>query len=294
MSLAYWLACTAYTLAKWTPRVVRHEAGSIVGAATYIGWHEKRLATQKNMAHVTGLPVDDPYVHHLALTSWSNYGRYASDLAYIPHVDVAQMVKKTLDLTQGVSSWLDYAEAALKPGRGSILVTAHFGNYDYAGFTVANRFPMSAVAEKLKADDMNTLLQTQRTEKGVGIIPMEGSARRIVRTLQKNEFVALAVDRPVSASEGVPVTFFGDKTYVPAGAAALALKTGASILPGFLWYGSHNRFYLRTFPPIFPEEVKGRNREDAIACLMQRMFDAVEVMVREWPTQWYMFRQFWP
>lgn len=294
MSLVYQLTRTGCALAKWTPRAVRYKVGNVVGTVSYVGWLKKRLVTQKNMAYVSGLPVSDPRVRHLALTSWYNYGRYASDFVYVPHVDIARLEREALDLTQGASSWIDYAEMALKPGRGAILATAHFGNYDYAGFVVARRFPISAVAEKLKEEDMNTLLQAQRTEKGVGIIPMEGSARRILRVLQQNQFVAIAVDRPVSAEEGVPVTFFGYKTYVPAGPAALALKMGAAILPGFLWYGSNNRFYLRTFSPIFPEEVKARSKEDAIAHLMQRVFDAVEEMVREWPTQWYMFRQFWP
>lgn len=294
MSLAYQLIRTGCTLAKWTPRGVRHGVGNIVGTVSYAGWREKRLVTQKNMAHVSGLPFNDPRVRRLALTSWYNYGRYVSDFVYAPHVDVAQLDREALDLTQGVRSWHDYAEAALQPGRGAMLVTAHFGNYDYAGFLVAHHFPMSAVVEKLQSEDMNTLLQTQRAQKKVGIIPVEGSARRILRALQQNQFVAIAVDRPVSAGEGVPVTFFGCTTYVPPGPATLSLKTGAAILPGFLWYGEHNRFSLRTFPPIFPEEARGKSKEDAIIFLMQRIYDTVEEVVRAWPTQWYMFRQFWP
>ncbi len=280
-------------MAKWTPRVVRHEVGSIAGALSYAGWREKRLVTQRNMAQVIGLPVDHPRVHHLALTSWYNYGRYAADFLYFPHVDGAQLDREAIDLSQGVSSWLDYAEAASKPGRGSILISAHFGNWDYAGAILTRHFPVSAVTETFSDERLNTLLQNQRIQQGVGIIPMEGSARRILRVLQQNQFVAIVADRPVSAEEGVPITFFGRKTYVPAGPAALALKTGASIMPGFVWYGSHHRFYLRAFPPIFPEEVKGKSKEEAVASLTQRMYVAVEEMVREWPAQWYMFRPFW-
>ena len=108
--------------------------------------------------------------------------------------------------------------------------------------------------------------------------------------------MAIAVDRPVSREEGVEINFFGHKTYVPGGPAALALKSGAAIIPGFMWYGQHNECFVRAFPPIFPHT--GVNTSAAktaeIARLTQCMFDAIEEIVRAWPTQWYMFRQFWP
>jgi lauroyl/myristoyl acyltransferase len=294
VSSVYWLARGGCALAKWTPRRARHGVGYAAGALSYAGWREKRLVTQQNMAQVTGLPVDHPRVHHLALASWYNYGRYAADFLYFPHVDSAQLERDTIDMTQGTSSWLDYVDAAFKPGCGTIMITAHFGNWDFAGAIFTRRFPLTAVAETFSDERFSTLLQNQRIEKGIGIIPMESSVRRIMRVLQQNQFVAIVADRPVSAKDGVPITFFGRKTYVPAGPAALALKTGASIMPGFVWYGPHNRCYLRTFPPIFPQEAKGKSKENAIACLTQRMYDAVEEVVREWPTQWYMFRPFWP
>lgn len=294
MSSVYWLARAGCALAKWTPRSMRHGTGSIAGALSYASWREKRLVTQHNMAQISGLPVDHPHVRRLALASWYNYGRYAADFLYFPQVDSEQLQREAVDLSQGVSSWVDFAVAAFKPGRGAILTSAHFGNWDFAGAIFTSRFPLSAVAETFSDARLNTLLQSQRIAKGIGILPMEGSARRILRVLQQNQFVAIVADRPVSADEGVPTTFFGRRTYVPAGPAALALKTGAALLPGFVWYGSRQRLYLRAFPPIFPEEAKGKSKDDAIAYLTQRTYDALEEVVREWPTQWYMFRPFWP
>ena len=55
---------------------------------SYLGWPSKRRVTQLNMAQVTGRPVDDPYVRHLALASWCNYGRYAADFLNFSHLDL--------------------------------------------------------------------------------------------------------------------------------------------------------------------------------------------------------------
>ncbi len=45
-------------------------------------------------------------------------------------------------------------------------------------------------------------------------------------------------------------------------------------------------------PPIFPQNT-GDKRADVIR-VTQRMFDAMEDVIRQYPDQWEMFRQFWP
>lgn len=294
MSSIYYLARGSNMLAGWIPRGARHALGSSIGAGSYLAWSSKRLVTQLNMAQVTGRPACDPYVRHLALTSWRNYGRYAADFMSFPHLDINFVEEHLRDLSEGGDGWQKQVESPLQAGRGVIIATAHFGNWDVAGALLAHHLPLSAVAETFSDEHLNRLVQDQRKEKGIGIIPMEGSARRILRALQQNQLVAIVVDRPVKEDQGTEVTFFGRKTYVPSGPGALALKSGAAIVPGYVWYGHHNEFYVRTFPPIFPRESKGGQRANEVARLTQQIYDALEEMVHEWPTQWYMFRQFWP
>lgn len=294
MSSIYLLARSVNTLARWTPQSAKHALGASIGAASYLGWPSKRQVTRLNMAQITGRPAHDPYVQRLAFASWRNYGRYAADFMSFPYLNIAHIERHMHDLSEGEEGWKGHIRATLQAGRGAIIATAHFGNWDIAGALAARYFPLSAVAETMNDEQLNQLLQDQRKEKGMGIIPMEGSARRIFRVLQQNQLVAIAVDRPVPEDQGTAVTFFGRKTYVPSGPAALALKSGAVIVPGYVWYGHRNQFYVRTFPSIFPQESKGEHRAHEIARLTQRIFDALEAMVREWPTQWYMFRQFWP
>jgi KDO2-lipid IV(A) lauroyltransferase len=294
VSSVYYLARAGNTMSRWTPQAARHALGSVAGVASYLGWRSKRVVTQLNMAQVSGRPAYDPYVKRLALASWRNYGRYASDFMHFPHMDMETIEQQARDITCDAGGWPEYVQQALAKGRGVILATAHFGSWDMAGALFARRFSLSAVAETFEDARLNSLLQNQRIEKGIGIIPMEGSARRILRVLQENKLVGIVVDRPVSKEEGVEVKFFGRSTYVPGGPAALAIKSGAAILPGYVWYGHHNAFYERAFPPIFPQTGKGTDKAAEIARLTQYMYDALEEMVRQWPTQWYMFRQFWP
>lgn len=294
MSSIYFLARSGNSLARWTPQSARHALGASIGAASYVGWPSKRFVTRLNMAQITGRPVHDPYVKHLAFASWRNYGRYASDFISFPHLNVETIDRNLRDLSEGEGGWQGCMQSAVQAGRGALLVTAHFGNWDMAGAILARHHPVSAVAETFSDSQLNQLLQDQRREKGIGIIPMESSLRPIFRILQQNQFAAIVVDRPVAENQGTEVTFFDRKTYVPSGPAALALKSGAAIVPGFVWYGHNDEFYVRAFSPIFPQQVKNSERAAEISRLTQRIYDILEVMIHEWPTQWYMFRQFWP
>ena len=291
MSAVYWLAREGSSLARWTPRPLRERLGYAIGTGTYLAWRSKRLVTRANMAQVTGRAVNDPRVNYLAYASWRNYGRYAADFLNFANIKGADIERDVWDVTEG-ATWQTYLEQALQPGRGVIFVSAHFGNWDMAGAIVARYVAFAAVAETFADPRLNTLIQNQRKDKGIDIIPLEGSPRRILRVLQQNQLVGIVFDRPVTPKEGTPVTFFGRTAYVPGGPAALALKSGAAILPGYVWYGQRNTMMVRAFPPIFPQPTKDRNGD--IARVTQQIYDTMEVMVRAWPTQWYMFRQFWP
>ena len=294
MSSIYFLARSGNTLTRWTPQSVRHAIGASIGVASYLGWPSKRYVTRLNIAQITGRPVHDPYVNRLALASWRNYGRYASDFISFPHLDVDTVERNLRDLSEHESGWQGCMQSALQEGRGALLVSAHFGNWDMAGVILARHHTVSAVAETFSDEQLNQLLQDQRREKGIGIIPLESSMRPILRILQQNQLAAIIFDRPMPANQGTEITFFGRKTYVPGGPAALALKSGAPIVPAFVWYGHHNEFYVKAFKPIYPQQVKNTERAAEISRLTQRIYDVLELMIREWPTQWYMFRQFWP
>ena len=294
MSSVYWLARSGIAVAGMTPRRVRHGLASTVTAASYLGWRSKRLVTQENMAKVLGLPVSDLRVKRAALSSWSNYGRTAASLICLPYVDMLDVDARTEDLTRGMT-WQECVGSAMAHGKGVVITTGHFGSWDLAGAIAARHVPLSAIADTFKDPQLNSLLQGHRLEKSVQIIPVLSAGRRVMEELDASRAVAIVIDRPVARERGVEVTFFGHKTYVPIGSAALSIRSGAPIVPGYVWYAPDNGYYIRVFPPIFPRAVSGsveRTRE--IQRLTQYTFACQEEVVRQCPTQWFMFRRFWP
>ncbi|HEY0755308.1 MAG TPA: lysophospholipid acyltransferase family protein [Ktedonobacteraceae bacterium] len=294
MSALYWLTRGVTALAGKIPRPVRYSLSSGLSSASYLGWREKRLVTQQNMAKVLGLPVSDQRVRRTAFASWSNYGRTASDLLYFPHMNMDDIDARCWDQTRD-STWQEVARQGLEASKGLVIASAHFGSWDIAGALFARYFPLSGVTETFADPQFNAMMQGHRIAKQVGIIPLENASRQVLRKLQANQAVAIVVDRPMSKEKGVEITFFGHKTYVPGGPAALALKSGAAIMPGFVWYGLQQRLYVRAFPLIYPRPCQGpAQRKLEIARLTQCIYNALEELVGEWPTQWFMFRSFWP
>lgn len=293
MSSIYWLAHSGIAMAGRTPPRVRHAVASTVTSASYLGWRSKRLATQENMAKVLGLPDNHIAVRRAALRSWSNYGRTAAQLICLPYLNIVDIDARTEDLTEGMS-WRDCLASAMSTGHGAIITTGHFGSWDLAGSMAAQHIPLSAVADTFADPRLDSLLQGHRRDNGVHIIPVTSAPRLAVQELCDGRAVAIVIDRPVTAKHGVEVTFFGHTAYVPAGAATMSIKSGAAVVPGYFWHAPNGGYRIRVFAPMFPRAVTTSvERKQEIRRLTQYMVDCQEEIVRQYPTQWFMFRRFW-
>jgi KDO2-lipid IV(A) lauroyltransferase len=279
-------------LAGYVPRRPRLWIGGALAELVYLLWASKRRVTIGNMAQVASLPASHPHTRWLARRSWRNYGRYVADFFYLPNATVASLVARFCDTTLP-PGWKARVDRGRAGGRGLLVPTAHIGNWDVAGIVIGTHVRPHVIAETFPDPRLNALVQRQRAALGMTVVPMERTPRRILRILQDGGVVATPVDRPLPPGEGVPVTFFGRRCFVPGGIAQLALKTGAAIVPGFVWYDEaySPTYYIYAAEPIIPQST-GDRRADTIA-LTQRIFDEIARVVRDHPTQWYMFRPFW-
>lgn len=291
--MVYYLSRFASWLAGHVPRPVRLAVAGPITMLVYYAWVAKRRVTIANMAHVLGVPDNDPRARRLARQSWWNYGRYISDFFYLPNATFDELLARMKDVTPPPGAFT-LIDQALAPGKGAILVSFHFGAWDVAAVMVRSHVPIDVVVESFDDPRMDKLVMEQRGNLGLGLIRIEKTPRRILRALQENRVVAVAVDKPVPPDQGVPVTFFGKTCYVPGGIAQLALKSGATILPGYCRYDKNysSTYYIGATAPIFPQHT-GNKRADTIN-LTQHMFSAMEEVIREYPDQWAMFRRFWP
>jgi KDO2-lipid IV(A) lauroyltransferase len=241
-----------------------------------------RRATD-NMHQVLGPQADAREAARLTRAAFANYARYMVDLVRLPHLKSRELFDNIR-----VDGW-EHVEHAYTLGKGVVFATGHIGNWDMAGAAFAARGrPVSALVETLQPARWNERVQRTRDAAGVKAIPIENGLRDMLAALRKQEGLAVLVDRPLAA-DGVPVTFFGRTTRVPAGAATLALRTGSPVVPAALVRDPGGNGYLAHIgPPIV-----GQKGDDA-SMVMQRIMNWLEGIIRRYPDQWFMFRQMWP
>jgi lauroyl/myristoyl acyltransferase len=291
--------CMLYRLMRIAPhfvRVIPHQVrwrlGGMATVLVYWCWPEKRLATQKNMSVVLGLPMHHPQVRRTARLSWYNYGRVVADYFDLANHSTADYLRRFDDAAYPAGPPLETIKSLRAQGRGVIIPTAHYGNWDVAAIMVASRHPVNVIAEQLGDERQNRLFQEERRKFGLHVLLIEEGIRPLMRVLKQGEIVGTPIDRPVPPEEGVPVRFFGRTAYVPRGLGALAVKMDVAIVPGFAWYNDHGGYNAKLFDPVFIEKTEDTDADTIRA--MQVMYDALEAIIRVNPTQWYMFRPFWP
>jgi KDO2-lipid IV(A) lauroyltransferase len=147
------------------------------------------------------------------------------------------------------------------------------------------------VALPHKQRTVNDLFNSQRQSEGMMVVPNNVAIRECIKGLASNKIVALLGDR-VFNGHGATISFFGRTTIVPKGPAAFALKTGASIVPGFLIREPGDRYTLCFEPPIIPNLMHSDKDEEMLRILNQCTW-VIQEKIKKYPEQWFMFRKFW-
>jgi len=245
----------------------------------------RRQALQ-NYGGILHLPVDAPEVRRVAREAMVGYTKLLADflaLSRLSRDDVMRMVDWR--------GW-DHLQAALDGGRGVIVVTPHFGNWDMAAAAAAARgLKVTAVTDHYGDEDLNRRVTAARERFGVSVVPLTVNAgRSVLGALRRNEIAALVCDL---AKEGrnVKVMVCGQQAMVPAGPALLALRSGAPVVPVMCRRQSDNR-YLLEVQPVVDFERSGDLEADT-ARLAQAIMGRFEPELLRRPEQWYLFSPMW-
>ncbi|RZL77990.1 MAG: phosphatidylinositol mannoside acyltransferase [Rhodococcus sp. (in: high G+C Gram-positive bacteria)] len=238
---------------------------------------------RRNLARVLGVPPAE-VPDTLMKASMRSYARYWREAFRLPSMDLVQTGAALDDLIEG-QKHLDTAKEA---GRGAILALPHSGNWDMAGVWCAQHWGgLSTVAERLKPESLYRRFVDYREGLGFEIFPLSGGEQppfvELSARLRGNGIVCLLGERDL-AKKGVPVTFFGEPTRMPAGPAKLAIDTGAPLLPVHCWF-TDGGWGFRIDPPI--------DTSVGVAGATQALAERFEANISAHPEDWHMLQPLW-
>ncbi|MFC0315330.1 phosphatidylinositol mannoside acyltransferase [Gordonia phosphorivorans] len=252
----------------------------VVGSLAARGGGPEQL--RKNLSRVIGT-TPEQVPDALVEQSLQSYARYWREAFRLPSTDPAEIVAATL-MSDEDRALVDELATG---GRGLIFALPHSGNWDTCGvWLVAHHGQFSTVAERLKPESLFNQFVAYRESLGFEVFPLTGGEQPpfeiLAQRLRAGGIVCLMGDRDLS-DHGVPVTFFGETTRIPAGPAKLAVSTGATLVAVHHSYpDAHTSKMVLT-----PIEV------DEVAATTQRLADAFAAGIATAPADWHMLQPLW-
>jgi len=266
----------AYRLVEW---------GTPLALTVFARGYVRRA--EANMRQVMGPAARPSTVRRMTRSAFINYARYMVDLIRLPYLDLDDLMRSVT--LHGRAN----LETAFAQGRGVVIATGHIGSWDLAGAYFVRLGPtVSVLTDTLKPPRWNERVQRIRNHVGMKTIPIEAGPRPMLAALRRGEGLAVLMDKPLRDG-GVAVSFFGRATRVPSGAATLALRTGALVLPAALVHAPNGAGYIGYLGAPLASAGAGRSAQD-VQALAQQIMTWLEAVIREYPDQWYMFRPMWP
>lgn len=272
-------------LTRYIPVRLGYLLATVFARIAYLRGGTRRRALFQNLTHVMGGSATRQEVVEIARRGYRNLAKYYYEFLRLPHIgnpELSRLVR---------FDGLEYLNRLIRAKRGAILVSPHMGNWDVVGAVLSARYGrIYSVAESLRPRQLHDLFVETRAAVGIEIIPEGGAARKILHVLRRGGIVVLICDRDLAAN-GVQVSFFGATTTMPRGPVALALRTGAPVVPVFCMRQHDNTLMVHVWAPIKLQVTGDRGRD--IAINTQKIADCFESAIKRDPSQWFVMQSVW-
>lgn len=271
------------------PYNIASDAGGLIGRTGYLIDSRHRRIALKNLR--TAFPEKNKdEISLIAKKAFENLGRSAAETMHIASNDTEYLhrILNALITMEGRG----HLDKAAKQGKGNLILTAHFGNWELLGIALAaSGYPLNVVARPMDNPLIEEILLSLRSKTGARVIPKKGGVREILRRLKKGEGVGMLIDQNTSRHEGMFVDFFGHPASTNRGPALIAMKSGAPVIPIFIIREGKSRHRI-----VFMEEVvlyRSRNIEKDILANTEKFTKIIESNIRKYPEQWFWMHQRW-
>jgi KDO2-lipid IV(A) lauroyltransferase len=268
----------------WLPHRVVRAWGATLGVLFYVFDRKHRRVALTNLAH--SFPTRSPReLRVIARRMFSHFGRLLFEMLKFSTQSSEAMLRRVEFEGE------DRARLAYAQGRGVLFFTGHFGFWELHAMVHGLQLqPIGVLARALDNPYLNTLLEEVRGRTGNSVIYRQGAVRRVLKTLANGQGVALLIDQHMHSADAIWVDFFQRPAATTSTLAALAIRTGAPVVPVFALPIAGGRYRMIYEHAVEPP---GADSPDPIGEFTQRCTDVLEMYVRRHPELWLWMHRRW-
>ena len=217
-ALARSLERAVSTLPEHASDVLGRSIGNLIH-----GLHLRSEVVRENL-RLAFPDADEAWYAQTTAATYQHLGREAIAMLRLSKLDEAAVIERTV-----TNGWEEMEELR-SLGRGVLLVTGHYGNWEIAAAAVAARgVPIAAIVRRQGNRLVDERLQELRRKLGVETIYQGEAPSRVPRILRVNGVVGIVGDQDARRS-GIFVPFFGRPASTHRGPALFAMRLGAPVL----------------------------------------------------------------
>ena len=282
--IEYLAVMTARACVRPLPMPLVLAVGTVLGRAFHaVDRSHRRLALRNLAAAFPARPEAERAA--IARDMFAHFGRLLTVLLKFSTMRPDQMLARVEFEGE------DRVKAAHALGKGALLFTGHFGFWEINALVHALVLqPMALLARPLDNPLLHDLLERVQGRTGISVIYRRGAVRRILRALGSNQAIAVLIDQHIQTAAAIYVDFFNRPAATTSAVAALALRTGAPVIPVFALPLPGGRFRMVYEHAVDPP--KGDD-PDALRDFTQRCTDVLEMYVRRYPGLWLWMHRRW-
>ncbi len=210
-------------------------------------------------------------------------------------IEVLRFPLLTSETIQNVvkTDGLEYLEEAYAKGKGALMCTGHFGNWELLGADVAlHGFPMLSIARKQNNSAMDRFINEYRELVGQKVAYNTGREGVLAmgRYLKEKHLLGILFDQDTNDT-GVTINLFGKEVITPSGPAVFSRTFGCPILPIFMHYDPDGSCRAKIYPPIYAEKTKDKDRD--LYQVTEKLMAILEQEIRSNPPMWFWVHDRW-
>ena len=250
----------------------------------------RRQVVLDNLQRVYGDTADAAEITRLAQAHYGHLGRLLWEFLWYPWLPRAR--KLAMVRVEGLDDLL----AAHAQGKGVLILTGHFGNFEVATSAGLASFPQAHgrfhfVRRPIRPEWLDRLVTRRFRKAGFGVLPKRGGLDAILDRLAAGDLVVFPFDQHAQRKDGVEVEFFGHPAGTFRSLSVIALSTGAPVVPASSWREPDGHHVLRFEKPLYAVEQADAN--EAIRLTTREFNRALELLIVRRPEQWWWVHRRW-